>query len=166
MKIALAVVLLLPSIARSQAERDPIDRLAWLVGGVWTASGPQLGAHMQRVETRYAWSDNHAFIRFTTHFVTDSADVHRYDGNLFWDRTQATLAVWYMNAEHEVVEGPVTVNEDGWEMAFRAQDASGQDAPFRVEVLRKTNDLYRWTLKENVGGAWKELLALDYARKA
>jgi hypothetical protein len=49
-----------------------------------------------------------------------------------------------MNAEHEITEGPVTLNENGLEMSFRALDASGHDAPW----------------------PWKELLALDYVRKA
>jgi hypothetical protein len=166
MRLSLAAFFLLASVAHAQEQRDPIDRLDWLVGGAWTASGPQLGPRMQRIETRYVWSDNHTFIRFTTHFVTDSAVVHRYDGNFFWNKNQATLSVWYMNAEHEITEGPVTLNENGLEMSFRALDASGHDAPFRVEVLRQSNDQYHWTLKENVGGAWKELLALDYVRKA
>jgi hypothetical protein len=38
-----------------------------------------------------------------------------------------------MNAEHEITEGPVTLNENGLEMSFRALDASGHDAPWRVE---------------------------------
>jgi hypothetical protein len=169
LRIPLAALLLLASVAQSQerqAIRDPTSQLAWLVGGVWTASGPQLGPHMQRIETRYTWSDNHTFIRFTTHFVTDSAEVHRYDGNLFWNEAQQTLGAWYMNAEHEITEGPVTLTDTGWEMSFRTQDASGKDAPFRVEILKKSNDLYQWSLRENVGGAWKELLVLDYVRKA
>jgi hypothetical protein len=81
MRLSLAAFFLLASVAHAQEQRDPIDRLDWLVGGAWTASGPQLGPRMQRIETRYVWSDNHTFIRFTTHFVTDSAVVHRYDGN-------------------------------------------------------------------------------------
>jgi hypothetical protein len=167
MRIQLPALLLLASVAQSQGRRtgDPTGELAWLVGGVWTASGPQLGAHTQRIETRYTWSDNHTFIRFTTHFVTDSTEVHRYDGNLFWNRAQQTLGIWYMNAEHEITEGPVTVTDTGWEMSFRAQDASGRDAPFRVEILKKSDDLYHWSLHEYVDGSWKELLALDYARK-
>jgi hypothetical protein len=166
MKYVLGGLLMLASVAHAQEQRDPTGQLGWLVGGVWTASGPQIAPPMRRIETRYVWSDNHTFIRFTTHFVTDSAEIHRYDGNVFWNKSQGTLGIWYMNAEHEVTEGPVTVNDTGWEMSFRAIDGSGHDAPFHVEVVRRSNDQYHWTLKENVGGAWKELLALDYVRKA
>ena len=166
MKIPMAVLALLAAGARpAQCQADPIEKLGWLVGGVWTAAGPQLGPHMQRIETRYQWSDNHSYIRFTTHFVTDSAEIHRYDGNFFWNRAQSTLAMWYMDAHHDITEGPMTVDGDRWQMSFHGQDFSGKDASFRVEVSRKSNDLYRWSLLQSSGDTWKELLALDYARK-
>jgi hypothetical protein len=120
---------------------------------------------MRRIETRYQWSDNHSYIRFTTHFITDSAERPRYDGNFFWNHSRSTLAMWYMDAEHDITEGPMTVDGDRWEMSFRAQDFSGKDASFRVEILRKSNDLYHWSLREHVGNTWKEVLALDYIRK-
>jgi hypothetical protein len=153
MRSLLALVLLM---FPSHHQADPVEQLGWLVGGVWTASGPQLGPHMQRIETRYQWADNHSYIRFTTHFVTDSADVHRYDGNMFWDAAQSTLSMWYMDAAHEITQGPMTVDGNRWDMTFRE---------YRVNIVRQSNDLYHWSLKQNVGGSWKELLALDYTRR-
>jgi hypothetical protein len=52
-----------------QQEGSPIAALSWLVGGVWAADATKLGPGMQRMETRYQWSDN--VLRFTTHFVFD-----------------------------------------------------------------------------------------------
>ena len=49
----------------------PIAPLSWLVGGVWTADATKLGPGMLRIETRYQWADNNAYIRFNTHFVFD-----------------------------------------------------------------------------------------------
>jgi hypothetical protein len=145
---------------------NPIDRMEWLVGGVWTTVGTQLGPHMKRIETRYQWSDNHSYIRFTSHFVTDSADRHQYDGNFFWDPAKSTLAMWYMDADHNVVQGPMTIDGDAWVMSFHELGQDGNDVSYRVDIHRRSNDLYHWSLKQQTGDSWKELLALDYQRSA
>jgi len=71
--------------------RKLVSDLAWFVGGVWTADASKMGGGMQRIETRYEWSDNHSFLRFNTHFVTDKTTLHNYDGQFFWDPQQGTL---------------------------------------------------------------------------
>lgn len=50
-------------------EAKPTAPLEWLVGGVWTADAAKMAAGL-RIETRYTWSDNGAYIRFTTDFVS------------------------------------------------------------------------------------------------
>ena len=142
----------------------PIAPLAWLVGGVWTADASKLGGGMQRIETRYRWSDNNAYIRFDTHFVTDQAEMHNYDGNFFWDPERATLAMWYMNTRNEITQGPVKIDGNVMTMHFRAKDSDEKDADFRVSVTRKTNDNYAWVLEEEQPDGWKQLLALEYLR--
>jgi hypothetical protein len=39
----------------------PVDAISWVVGGVWTAAATKLAPGMQKIETRYQWSDNHAY---------------------------------------------------------------------------------------------------------
>ncbi len=142
----------------------PIAPLAWLVGGVWTADASRLGGGMQRIETRYRWSDNNAYIRFNTHFVTDKEALHNYDGSFFWDPERTTLAMWYMDAKNEITQAPVKINGDVMTMEFRAEGLDGKDAEFRVSVTRKTNDHYAWLLEEKQAEEWKGVLALEYLR--
>src|SRR5215472_867099 len=96
-----------------------IGAMAWLVGGTWTADASKIGAAGMRIETRYQWSDNKAYIRFTTHFVNDKGAVHRYDGNFFWNPEQSTLAMWYMDPANNITQGPVKIDGDVLEMLFR-----------------------------------------------
>ena len=49
--------------------------------------------------------------------------------------------------------------------ALRAQDFARKQAEMRVDVVRKSNDLYHWTLNEQDGVGWKKLLELDDVRK-
>jgi hypothetical protein len=80
--------------------------LSWLVGGVWTADASKMGSGMQRIETRYRWSDNNAYIHFTTHFVFVKGTANTYDGQFFWNPAQKSLAMWYMDAQNGISEGP------------------------------------------------------------
>ena len=101
-----------PQATPAPVAARPIDALTWLVGGVWIADASKLGSGMQRIETRYSWSDNGSYIRFTTHFVSDKTTLNNYDGNFFWDPTRHTLAMWYMDASNNITQGPTTFTGD------------------------------------------------------
>jgi len=153
-----------PASTNQSAVAKPIDALSWVIGGVWTADASKMGPGMQRIETRYQWSDNHAYIRFNTHFVFDKGTAKTYDGNFFWNPAQKSLAMWYMDARNFITESPVLVDGDQWTMQFRGPDFDGKMADLRVVVARKTNDQYRWSVSEKQSDAWKELAALEYLR--
>jgi hypothetical protein len=149
---------------RLEKVQKPVSALVWLVGGVWTADASGMGQGKLRVQTRYQLSDNGSFIRFTTHFVTDQRELKNYDGNLFWDPARKSLYMWYTSAANVIIEGPMTIDGDHWQMSFNGEDFEGKQAALRVDVLRKSNDLYRWGLSEKQGDAWKEIATLDYVR--
>jgi hypothetical protein len=142
----------------------PIASLAWLVGGTWTADCTKLGGGMKAIETRYRWSDNDAYVRFTTHFISQNGTLKNYDGNFFWDPADAALHVWYTDAKNDITRGSVVVAGDTTEITFRAHDFEGKLADMKAAVVRSTNDRYSWTLSEKDGDGWKPLLSLDYVR--
>jgi len=171
MKRVLAVTVLAVMVAMAAAAQEGapkkarhIDVLQWLVGGVWTADASKMGGGMQRIETRYTWADNNAYVRFNTHFVMDRGTMKNYDGQFFWNPEQATLSMWYMDAGNSIIQGPVQVDGQVTQLSFRAQDFEGKMADLRVNLTRKTNDDYIWTLEEKAGDAWKPLASLEYLR--
>src|SRR5271154_5197518 len=101
-----------PTSANQSPAAKPIDALSWVIGGVWTADASKMGPGMQRIETRYQWSDNKAYIRFNTHFVFDKGTAKTYDGNFFWNPAQKSLAMWYMDARNSITESPVVIDGD------------------------------------------------------
>jgi hypothetical protein len=160
---------LVPNIsAHSPAKKldapKPVAALSWLVGGVWIATPSKLAPGMQRIETRYQWSDNDAFIRFTTHFVFDKGTAKTYDGNFFWNPTQKSLAMWYMDAQNAITEGPVEVTGDVVKFSFRGPDFDGKIADLQAIVTRKTNDDYSWSVREKLDSGWKEIVTMEYLR--
>ena len=165
LSLSSATTALAQPAAPAAAHAGPVSQIGWLVGGVWTADASKFGGGMQRIETRYTWSDNDSYVRFTTHFVSDKGARKTYDGNFFWNAGAKTYAMWYMNAEDEISEGPITLNPGGFQMLFRGSDFEGKLADLRVDVAKQNSDLYRWTLLEKQGDSWKQLMTLDYARK-
>ena len=153
-------------VSAVDAKKKPISDLSWLVGGVWTADASKMGDGMKRIETRYMWSDNNAFIRFTTHFVSDKGTAKTYDGNFFWEPAKSQLAMWYMDYANEITQGPIAINGETTRISFHATDFEGKPADMQVDVLRKSNDKYQWTLEEKVGDSWKQLATLEYVRTA
>ena len=149
----------------ADAKAKPISDLAWLVGGVWAADASKMGDGMKRIETRYVWSDNNAFIRFTTHFVSDKGTAKTYDGNFFWEPERSQLAMWYMDYANEIIQGPIAIDGETTKLSFHAKDFEGKLADMQVTVIRKTSDKYQWVLEEKSGETWKPLAALEYARE-
>ena len=143
-----------------------INSLSWLVGGVWTADATKMGPGMQRIETRYQWSDNKAFLRFTTHFVFDKGTANTYDGNLFWHPDRNAFAIWYMDAKNGIIEGPMEWDGEVLRVTFRGYDFDGKMADLKVEVTRKTNGQYHWAVYEKDAEGWKQLAALEYLRSS
>jgi hypothetical protein len=144
---------------------QPMAPLAWLVGGIWTADASQMGGGMQRIETRYEWSDNRAFLRFHTHFVSDKGTLHNYDGQFFWDPRQQALKMWYMNARNDITEGSIRINDNEFTFLFQGTDFEEKPAELRVQLTRKNNDRYLWQLAEKTPHGWNPLASLEYVRR-
>lgn len=165
----LGLVVAAAPTARSQSpakteSSKPIATMAWLVGGVWTADASSMAPGLT-IETRYSWSDNSAYIRFTTHFLTDKGTHKGYDGNFFWDAAQSTLGMWYMDGGSAITQSPVVVNGPAMVMRWRGPDFEGKPADLRVTVTRRSDDAYSWVAEEAApGDQWKHLAALEYRR--
>lgn len=166
MMVAVAALAWGQKTQKKAEEPKPISALSWLVGGVWTADASKLGPGMQRIETRYQWSDNNAYIQFNTHFVFAKGTAKAYDGNFFWNPGLKSLSMWYMDAKNGITEGPVEANGDVTKMSFHGPDFEGKEADLRVFVARKAKDDYRWSVEEKQGEMWKEVAALEYLRTA
>jgi hypothetical protein len=167
--VALSIAIAQPALCQDAQPAKapvvkPIAAMDWLIGGVWTADVSPPGGAPVQIETRYLRSDNSAFVRFTTHFVSDKGTLKNYDGNFFWNADQSALAMWYTDASGGIIQGPVTIHADTMSMTFRATDFDGKMADLRATVVRKNIDTYSWQLEEKQPGPWKPLLSLEYRR--
>jgi hypothetical protein len=147
------------------ASANPLNPLSWLVGGVWSAEATALGPGMLRIETRYRTSENRAFLRFTTHFISNSGNFKNYDGNLFYDPNLEILKIWYTDAAGAVTDGTIKVTGDHTRFSFSGLDFDDNPAELMVDMVRQFVDQYLWTLSEKIGGGSKQIARLTYVRK-
>ncbi|HEV3087963.1 MAG TPA: hypothetical protein VGX96_12120 [Candidatus Elarobacter sp.] len=172
---ALAVTML--ATPASQALAAPVaapiapqlEPFRWLVGGAWRADTSALPGGLKYIETRYDLAPNGSTIRFTTKFVGADGNPQRngYAGNLYFDATAKHAAMWYIDTDSAITQGPITVAGDLWSMTFTSDGAIvGRPGPtsFRVDVARRSNDAYKWTLFWLGSETPKQLFSLDYVR--
>jgi len=156
--------------ARAASPTRQLDRLRWMVGGVWIADASKLPGGLARIETRYDSAAGGAVIRFTTSFL-DSKDIveNSYAGNLFFDPSAQRLTMWYIDAQDAITQGWITVDGDTWTVDFRAPgEAAGkkQLIHFRCDIVRRRANAYEWTLSARADSTstWKRIFDLEYVR--
>ena len=135
---------------KKSTEPKPISALAWLVGGVWMADASKLGPGMQRIETRYSWSDNKAYVRFTTHFVFDKER-----------RTPTTETCTGIRTIRRSQSGIWTRRTQLWRPQCKLMAICGRCLPPPLDFLREDGRHARGSHTQN-----KRSLPLVIARKA
>lgn len=147
-----------------------VDRLRWMVGGLWVADASKLPGGLARIETRYDSGAGGAVIRFTTDFL-DSKHVikNSYAGNLYFDPSAKRLTMWYIDAQDTITQGQITIDGDNWSVDFRAPgEAVGkkQAMHLRCDIVRRRANAYEWTLSAwaDSSSAWKKIFDLEYVR--
>lgn len=155
--------------AGASAPVRPIDSLGWLVGGVWSADASALGGSVTRIDTRYEWTPNRSFIRFTTDFVSGSGVNPHYAGDLFYDPTGQSLMIWYMDETNAITSGHMSVDGKSWTISFQGDGnvvgVAGR-VDYTVDILRTSDNSYTWTLIADVDQSKKEVFALTYQRRS
>lgn len=141
----------------------------WLAGGLWRADLSALPGGMKDIETRYEIAPTGVMLFASAFVKPDGTVANGYTGALYFDAAAKHLAMWYVDAHGVLTQGPVTVNGNVWSMTFTSDGAIvGRPGPasFRVDVARRSNDAYHWSLFADAAGTWKPVFALDYVRGA
>jgi hypothetical protein len=56
-----------------------------------------------------------------------------------------------MDYANAIIQGPIAISGETTEFLFHATDLEGEPADMQVELLKRTDDKYQWTLDEKVG---------------
>ena len=166
--LTLSLALAGPTKSENQpAAANPVDQLAWLIGGTWTAdgdNGPDGKAF--HVETVFNWAANHRGIIFTTRFRIDGKLVPVYEGLYAWHPAQKKFNFLYTDNEGAMTSGAAAWLSDTLEQDFQIVEPDGTAKTFHSTVKRTGPNQYDWNVRhQDKEGAWVPMFALTYTRK-
>jgi hypothetical protein len=165
---ALALVLMQVSAVPAQSQEqteNPLDQLAWMVGGKWVAEGDK-GPDGKPFHAEWScrWGANHRTLEFTVWFLTDGKLMPVYEGMYAWHPGKKKLIFVYSNNEGALTEGEAVMNGDRLEQDFHIAQIDGTVQPFRSTIVRQGADDYDWNVQRQKDGVWTVMFALKYRR--
>jgi hypothetical protein len=164
--LALASVLAaaVPSWSQGPAE-NPLDQLAWMVGGKWQAEGDKgPDGKPFHAEWKCRWGANHRTLEFTVWFLADGRLEPVYEGLYAWHPVKKKLIFIYTDNKGALTEGEAVMSGDRLEQDFHISGPDGVWQPFRSTIIRHGRDSYDWSLQSQKNGVWAEMFRLEYKR--
>lgn len=168
--LGVAVLLGLAGPLKSQtkpAAPNPVDQLAWMMGGKWTADGDKgPDGKPFHVECKFSWAENHRGLKFTTWFLVDGKLAPVYEGMYAWHPAKKKFTFLYTDNEGALTEGDATWSGDHLEQEFQIVNGNGTAHTYRSTVVRTGPDDYDWNVRgQNKDGEWVVMFGLKYKRK-
>ena len=166
--VALLLGLVVTLRAETQpAAENPLDQLAWMIGGTWTADGDKgPDGKPFHVESKFNWAANHRGLEFTTWFLVDGKLVPVYHGMYAWHPQKKKFAFLYTDNEGNMTEGEAAMTGDHLEQEFQIVGVNGAAHTFRSTIVHSAPDDYDWNVRhQNQQGDWVVMFALKYKRK-
>jgi len=146
--------------------QNPIDQLAWMMGGKWTADGDKgPDGKPFHVESKFSWTDNHRGLKFTTWFLIDGKLVPVYEGIYAWHPGKKKFTFLYTDNAGALTEGEADWSGDHLEQEFQIVGVDGAAHTFRSTIVRTGPDDYDWNVRrQNKDGDWIVMFGLKYKR--
>ena len=165
-----ACVLLCGGLVRAQnpgVAANPLEQIAWFVGGTWTAEEKASDGSTLLVKLNCRWADTRQAILFKVSFVTGGKETPQYDGMYVWHPGKKTLTLWQVNRRGEVAEGELTVNGDEADQVVRVSHPDGTAHFLKAHYQRLNNDAFRFKafFRRSESDPWQDALDIVYRRQ-
>jgi hypothetical protein len=175
---SLAKVLLLvaaASIASGAPARDgqstapaanPIEQLAWLVGGTWTTQEQNSDGPPLVVRLNCRWTGTRNAILFDVSFLSGDKETSQYDGMYVWHPGKGKFVLWQVNRKGEVAEGELTVNGQEMDQTVHVSHLDGSAHFLKAHYVRLNDNAFRFkaSFRVSESDAWQDAVDLVYKR--
>ncbi|MDQ6913262.1 MAG: hypothetical protein M3128_10355 [Verrucomicrobiota bacterium] len=151
--------------APSATTTSPFAPVAFLVGGLWRGDLPPTpdGKKMS-IELRCDWAANHQGIRFDGAFVVDGKRAPYTSGIYNWNAAKKQLVFTYSDAEGNLIEGAVTIENGALVHNFTSTDSHGKIEKARAIITSRGADAYTNDIFVEKDGGLQKMVSVKYER--
>ena len=164
--LASATLWLLSSVQPSAADEttDPLEPLAWTVGGKWVAEIKTADSSPLRVEATFRRSAHKRAITYDVVFKSKDKSFTEYEGMYFWHPGNKTITLMEVTASGATTEG--AIKPEGTKLVQRnvSTRADGTTQDQRVELVRKGDDAFAFEAFVKKDDQWVKAVGFTYDR--
>jgi len=152
---------------QAAAREHPLDQLAWLAGGVWTAEEPSDQGPPLVVHLVCDWSGTRNALLFHVTFLSQGRETPQYDGMYVWHPGKQKFVLWQVNRKGDVAEGELTVSGKEMDQTVRVSHLDRSAHFLRAHYTLIDNDAFRFKAQFRLSESapWQEALDLVYKRQ-
>jgi hypothetical protein len=153
----------IPVLAADESA-DPLEPLAWTVGGRWVADIKGSDDSPLRVEATFRRSAHKKAITYDVVFKSNNNSVTQYEGMYFWHPGKKTITLMEVTAAGATTEG--ALKPEGTMLVQRnlSTQADGTTQDQRVELVRKGNDAFAFEAFLKKDDQWVKAVGFTYNR--
>jgi hypothetical protein len=150
--------------ATSRAADEPLDPVAWLVGGTWVAEiAPPKGDPLTVLMT-VEWAAHKQSVHYTIVFKGKDSSVTQYDGTYYWHPGAKEIRMLQVDRGGQVTEGVTTLADGKWTQKNTLTRKDGTKQEQRTELTRDGDDAFHFRALVPKGDEGVEGLKITYKR--
>jgi hypothetical protein len=165
--VAVMVAASVPTLAHCVDPADPIEplnTLAWTIGGKWVAETKGADDSPLGVEVTFQWASHRKAINYAIVIKSKDKTIPQYEGTYFWHPGKKQVALLQLDALGNVTESTLTA--DGMvlkqENVLTSEDGSKHEQ--RVEIVREGDDAFQFNAFVPKEGKWVKAVTFQYKR--
>lgn len=151
-------------IFTQQPPENPLDELAWLVGGKWVAEIKTPKGDSMTVETTFEWSGHKKALKYAIAFKSKEATVPQYEGLYWWNPAKKALTLLQLDRQGNMTEAVLTVEKGKFFQKNTLTRPDGKTQEQRAQFERVNDDTFLFKAFVQKDDEWVEAVAFQYKR--
>jgi hypothetical protein len=146
---------------------NPLEPLAWLVGGTWTTEERSASGRPLVVRLNCRWSATKSAILYDVDFLSAGRETPQYDGMYVWHPGKGKIVLWQVNRKGEVAEGELTLNGKEMDQTVHVSHPDGTAHFLKAHYTRLDDNSFRFKawFRVSESDPWQDAVDLVYRRE-
>lgn len=150
--------------SKAASSENPLDEIAWLVGGTWVAESKTPEASPVTTEAAFDWASHKKAILYSIVRKYENKTVPTLEGVCAWHPGKKQLVLLEVDNEGNLTESIVTVYGTKVSYEELIYQASGTTQPVRAQTTREGEDAFIFSASVPQEGEWRDVFLARYKR--